>query len=120
VGRATMTCRRRWPEQGKPMSDSSSRVEARNENPQVVEPPGVTPGALRRLLDGVRNPLWRPLVLKVASVTAGMLGLAGIGIFSTLNEVDAGVAPAQLREASTWLAGGLTMPERPSETSLGQ
>ena len=92
------------------MTDSSDRALARNENPQVVEPPGVSPGALRGLMQTLRNPMWRPIVVRTASVAAGMLGLAGIGIFTTLSEIEAGMTPTELTEANTWLAGNLTLP----------
>ncbi len=94
------------------MTDSNNRALARNENPQVVDPPGVTPGGLRGLAHTIGSPLWRPLVVRTASVAAGMLGLAGIGMFTTLSEIEGGVPPAELAEASTWLAGNLSLPAR--------
>ncbi len=92
------------------MKDSSNRAATRNENPKVVDPPGVTPGGLLRIVRALRNPVWRPLLVRTASVAAGMVGLAGIGMFSTLSEIEAGVGVSQLHEASTWLAGGLQLP----------
>jgi competence protein ComEA len=58
------------------------------------------------------DPLWRPVWIKVASFATGMLGLAAIGMYSTLHQPGVGVdpqqlAPEQLAESNVWLAGAV-------------
>lgn len=93
------------------IDESNAPASARAPDRADLDSPGVTPGMLRRTLQGLRAPLWRPVWTKVASVSAGMVGLAAIGMFSTLRQLDVGQDPSQLREANTWLAGGLPLSE---------
>jgi competence protein ComEA len=58
-----------------------------------------------RILARLRESVWGPVVLRVASVSAGMLGLAAIGVASTLAGAGVSVSRASpSTSASTWIA----------------
>jgi competence protein ComEA len=88
-----------------PDRDEARQTQAVIASPREDSVPGVTPTPQTWLGDSV----WRPVLAKALSIGAGMLGLAAIGMFSTLREAESGQEPAQLGraglldQASAWV-----------------
>lgn len=81
------------------MENNQHRAHSRTLELVEPSPPGPVPGGLGRI-----ESVWRPVLVKIASVAAGMLGLAGIGLFATL-EANPNAGSSRV---SSWLASSRT------------
>src|SRR5690606_32471054 len=70
------------------MQESNDRAEARTSKWVPRTPGGNPSGRFENLRARWRDSVWQPVIIKSLSVCAGMVGLAAIGIFSTLDAPD--------------------------------
>ncbi len=95
------------------MQESNDRAEARTSKWVPRTPGGNPSGRFENLRARWRDSVWQPVIIKSLSVCAGMVGLAAIGIFSTLDAPDPQdqlssgdeSSPIATIEEATWLAG---------------